>query len=90
VHQIRNRKFLVWIINVMSSPAIAEPEGEAKKSDSKSVTESVEDSLSSDTFANALLTSAEDKEGNDVKYITTRKELWSYYAYYVGNSGLGE
>jgi hypothetical protein len=24
---------------------------------------------------------------DDVRFATTRKELWSYYAYYVGNNG---
>jgi hypothetical protein len=42
-----------------------------------------------DSFTNALLISAEDASGNDAKYVTTRKELWSYYTYYIGNSGLG-
>jgi hypothetical protein len=24
---------------------------------------------------------------DDVRFVTTRKELWSYYTYYVGNNG---
>lgn len=26
-------------------------------------------------------------ESDDKRFATTRKELWSYYAYYVGNNG---
>jgi hypothetical protein len=26
-------------------------------------------------------------ESDDTRFATTRKELWSYYAYYVGNNG---
>lgn len=26
-------------------------------------------------------------ENDDKRFATTRKELWSYYAYYVGNNG---
>lgn len=51
---------------------------------------SVTDSLpSTDNYTSALLVSAEDDAALDAKYTTSRKELWSFYAYYIGNSGLG-
>lgn len=52
-------------------------------------TTSIDEVTPSDDFSKALLTSAEDEEGLDARYTTTRRELWSYYAYYIGNSGLG-
>ena len=39
-------------------------------------------------YANALLSSGEDKEALDDKWITSRLELWSFYSYYVGNCGV--
>jgi len=41
-------------------------------------------------YAAALLSSGEDKEASDPKWITTRTELWSFYSYYVGNCGVSE
>jgi hypothetical protein len=47
------------------------------------------DDRPSSEFTDALLTSATDEAGLDDRFTTSRKELWSYYAYYIGNSGLG-
>lgn len=62
-------------------------EKEGKKTDAPSIVETVS---ADDSFTEALLTSAQDEAGNEARYTTTRKELWSFYAYYIGNSGLGE
>lgn len=40
-------------------------------------------------FATALLSNAQDATSSDSRFITSRAELWSFYIYYIGNSGLG-
>ncbi|EST05261.1 Autophagy-related protein 22-like protein [Kalmanozyma brasiliensis GHG001] len=39
-------------------------------------------------FATALLTNSSDATATHARYITGRKELWTYYLYYVGQCGL--
>lgn len=39
-------------------------------------------------FATALLTNSQDPSSNDDRFITTRTELWTYYVFYIGQSGL--
>jgi hypothetical protein len=58
-----------------------------KAAESESITDS--ERAPSSEFTSALLVSAEDDAGLDEKFTTSRKELWSFYAYYIGNSGLG-
>ncbi|SOV08864.1 related to AUT4 - breakdown of autophagic vesicles inside the vacuole [Ustilago sp. UG-2017a] len=51
-------------------------------SDNKSTTDS-------HNFATALLSNAQHSTSADPRFITSRAELWSFYVYYIGNSGLG-
>lgn len=41
------------------------------------------------SFAAALLTSAQDPTSSDPRFVTGRAELWAFYVYYIGCSGLG-
>lgn len=43
----------------------------------------------SKVYATALLSTAEDVAARDTRYQTGRWELWAFYIYYIGNSGLG-
>ncbi|PWN53229.1 hypothetical protein IE53DRAFT_310603 [Violaceomyces palustris] len=40
-------------------------------------------------YTKALLLSAEDESVRSEKFETTKWELWAFYIYYIGNSGLG-
>ncbi|EPQ27454.1 uncharacterized protein PFL1_04992 [Pseudozyma flocculosa PF-1] len=47
------------------------------------------DASTSATYAAALLSTAEDATALESRWTTGRYELWAFYLYYVGNSGLG-
>lgn len=40
-------------------------------------------------LAAALLTSSQESTCSDARFVTGRAELWAFYVYYIGNSGLG-
>lgn len=72
----------------VAAAAAAVTDADSKKAaESDSITDS--DRAPSSDFTSALLVSAEDEAGLDERFTTSRKELWSFYAYYIGNSGLG-
>lgn len=52
-------------------------------------TDAASDVSSSKNFATALLTTSQDPTSSDSRFTTGRYELWSFYIYYIGNSGLG-
>ncbi|SPO23701.1 related to AUT4 - breakdown of autophagic vesicles inside the vacuole [Ustilago trichophora] len=43
----------------------------------------------SQNLATALLANSQDPTAADPRFVTGRLELWSFYVYYIGNSGLG-
>lgn len=83
-------------VMVLTSQGGAQDQGseEKKTSDSASLSPSTSStpassSINDETLTSALLSSALSPAIALKKYDLTRKELWSYYLYYVGNSGLG-
>lgn len=76
---------------------VVEPIPEVNKADdnadvasmSQSSTDDVSSTAGSKIYATALLSTAEDVSARDNRYQTGRWELWAFYVYYIGNSGLG-
>ncbi|KAJ9479449.1 Autophagy-related protein 22 [Pseudozyma hubeiensis] len=70
--------------------AVAAPAAVAPPSEADEIsTDTASDASSSKNFATALLTTSQDPTSSESRFTTGRYELWAFYVYYIGNSGLG-
>ncbi|KAJ1026870.1 hypothetical protein NDA16_002166 [Ustilago loliicola] len=78
----------------MTDPTAAleqRPSGPSTDEDQISLPQVSDNASTTDShnFAIAILSNAQDATSTDSRFITSRTELWSFYVYYIGNSGLG-
>lgn len=77
---------------IQAQPAVAQPSHDADQVSLPAISDGASEiSRTTDgkNFAAALLSNAQDSSSSESRFATGRWELWAFYIYYIGNSGLG-